>query len=193
MRSSTSPRTSGSRQLGIHRLPAINAVMYRFRITDQRQVPVVMGSVQGDARVALVQPNYIYALQDAGSAAAPAGDPMQYVVSKLHLPQAHDLATGARVLVAVIDSGIDSAHPELKGVVAGRFDAFKGDPAPHKHGTAMASAIAAHGRLLGVAPAAHILAVRAFDDAGRAGRAPPPPAFSTACSGSPAPARASST
>jgi subtilisin family serine protease len=151
--------------LGIHRLPAINAVMYRFRIIDQRQVPVVMGSVQGDARVALVQPNFLYALQDAGAASAPAGDPAQYVVSKLHLPQAHDLATGERVLVAVIDSGIDSAHPELKGVVAGRFDVFKGDPAPHKHGTAMASAIAAHGRLLGVAPAAHILAVRAFDDA----------------------------
>ena len=151
--------------LGIHRLPAINTEMYRYRITDQRQVPVVMGSVQGDARVSLVQPNFIYALQDAGSAPAAAGDPMQYVVSKLHLPQAHDLATGERVLVAVINSGIDSAHPELKGVVAGRFDAFKGDPAPHKHGTAMASAIAAHGRLLGVAPAAHILAVRAFDDA----------------------------
>ncbi len=151
--------------LGIHRLPAINAVMYRFRITDRRQVPAVVGSAQGDGRVAQVQPNYIYTLQDAGAAGAPAGDPMQYVVSKLHLPQAHDLATGERVLVAVIDSGIDSAHPELKGVVAGRFDAFKGDPAPHKHGTAMASAIAAHGRLLGVAPAAHILAVRAFDDA----------------------------
>jgi hypothetical protein len=151
--------------LGIHRLPAINAVMYRFRITDRRQVPVVVGSAQGDARVALVQPNYIYALQDAGSAGASTGDAMQYVVSKLHLPQAHDLATGERVLVAVIDSGIDSTHAELKGVVAGRFDAFKGEPAPHKHGTAMASAIAAHGRLLGVAPAAHILAVRAFDDA----------------------------
>jgi subtilisin family serine protease len=151
--------------LGTHRLPAINAVIYRYRITDQRQVPVVMASVQSDARVALVQPNFIYALQDAGAVSAPAGDPAQYVVSKLHLPQAHDLATGERVLVAVIDSGIDSAHPELKGVVAGRFDVFKGDPAPHKHGTAMASAIAAHGRLLGVAPAAHILAVRAFDDA----------------------------
>jgi hypothetical protein len=153
------------RRLGVHRLPAINADIYRFRITDQRQVPVVMGSVQGDARVAQVQPNFIYALQDAGAASAPAGDPMQYVVSKLHLPQAHDLATGERVLVAVIDSGIDSTHPELKGVVAGRFDAFRGEPAPHKHGTAMASAIAAHSRLLGVAPAAHILAVRAFDDA----------------------------
>jgi subtilisin family serine protease len=90
---------------------------------------------------------------------------MQYVVDKMHLPQAHDLATGERVLIAVVDSAIDSAHAELKGVVAGRFDTFKGDPAPHKHGTAMASAIAAHGRLMGVAPAAHILAVRAFDDA----------------------------
>ena len=151
--------------LAVHRLPAIDADIHRFRILDRRQVPAVMGSVQGDARVALVQPNFFYRLQDAGVAAAPSGgDPMQYVVSKLHLPQAHELATGQRVLVAVIDSGIDSSHAELKGVVAGRFDTFKGDPAPHKHGTAMASAIAAHSRLLGVAPAAHILAVRAFDD-----------------------------
>jgi subtilisin family serine protease len=161
-------------RLTTHRLTAINAVMYRFRITDQRLVPAVIGSAQGDARVALIQPNYLYALQDAAPPAAPAapaasaapnGDPIQYVVSKMHLPQAHDLATGERVLIAVVDSAIDSTHAELKGVVAGRFDTFKGDPAPHKHGTAMASAIAAHGRLMGVAPAAHILAVRAFDDA----------------------------
>jgi subtilisin family serine protease len=151
--------------LGIHRLPAINTVMYRFRITDRRQVPAVVGTVRGDARVAAVQPNYLYTLQDAGPAHTSTGDAMQYLVSKLHLPQAHDLATGERVLVAVIDSGIDGAHAELQGVVAGRFDTFTGNLAPHKHGTAMASAIAAHGRLLGVAPAAHILAVRAFDDA----------------------------
>jgi len=147
-----------------HPLPAINAIMYRYRITDRRQVPAVVGSAQGDARVALVQPNFIYTLQDT-AAAQPTGDPMQYVVSKLHLSQAHDLATGARVLVAVIDSGIDGGHPELQGVVVGSFDTFKRNLAPQKHGTEMASAIAAHGRLLGVAPAAHILAVRAFDDA----------------------------
>jgi subtilisin family serine protease len=152
-------------RLGIHPLPAINAVMYRFRITDRRLVPAVMGSMQGDARAAAVQPNFIYVLQDAGAAHASTGDAMQYVVSKLHLPQAHDLATGEHVMVAVIDSGIDSSHPELQGAVAGRFDTFKGDSAAQPHGTAMASAIAAHGRLIGVAPAAHILAVRAFDAA----------------------------
>jgi subtilisin family serine protease len=151
--------------LGTHRLPAINTVLYRFRITDRRQVPAVVGSLKGDARVAAAQPNYLYTLQDAATPSAFTGDPAQYVVSKLHLPQAHDLATGERVLVAVIDSGIDAMHPELQGVVVGRFDTFKGELLPRRHGTAMASAIAARGRLLGVAPAAHILAVRAFDAA----------------------------
>src|SRR5262249_57638769 len=150
-------------------------VMYRFGSAGGREVPGVVGSLRGDARVAAVQPNYVYTLQDSAAARVPTGDPMQYVVSKMHLPQAHDLATGERVLIAVVDSAIDSAHAELKGVVAGRFDTFKGDQAPHKHGTAMASAIAAHGRLLGVAPAAHILAVRAFDDAPAGPPAPTTP------------------
>jgi subtilisin family serine protease len=37
---------------------------------------------------------------------------------------------------------------------------------PHKHGTAIAGLIAAHGKLMGAAPAAHILAIRAFDGSG---------------------------
>ena len=37
---------------------------------------------------------------------------------------------------------------------------------PHKHGTAIAGLIAAHGRLMGAAPGAHILAIRAFDGSG---------------------------
>ncbi len=36
---------------------------------------------------------------------------------------------------------------------------------PHKHGTAIAGLIAAHGRLMGAAPGARILAIRAFDPA----------------------------
>ena len=158
-------------RLGRHPLPLINTVMYRFRITDRRDVPAVVGGLQADRRIAAAQPNYVYALQDAGyrlqDAGTPPsvslGDPMQYVVSKLHLQQAHDIATGDHVLVAVIDSGIDRQHPELDGAVAGGFDAFAGDLQPHQHGTAMAGAIVAHGRLMGVAPGARILAVRAFD------------------------------
>jgi subtilisin family serine protease len=150
-------------RLTIHRLPLINTVIYRFRITDRRQVPAVVGALQADRRIAAAQPNFLYALQNDGAPAQAVSDSMQYVVSKLHLPQAHGLATGDHVLVAVIDTGIDVQHPDLRGTVSGGFDAFTGDLAPHRHGTAMAGAIAAHGRLMGVAPAAHILAVRAFD------------------------------
>jgi subtilisin family serine protease len=87
----------------------------------------------------------------------------------LRLPQAHGIANGDNVLVAVIDSGVDAAHPELSGAIAQSYDAT-GDKAPvkpHTHGTAMASLIAAHGKLLGAAPAARILAIRAFDPAGK--------------------------
>jgi subtilisin family serine protease len=160
--------------LGIHPLPSINTTLFRFRITDRRQVPAVIGALRGDRRIAAVQPNYVYALQDAGqdtgqatgAPSAAIGDAMQYVVSKLHLPQAHDLATGNHVLVAVIDSGIDAQHPDLSGAVAGGFDAVGGEIVPDRHGTGMASAIVAHGRLMGVAPSAHLLAVRAFEAEG---------------------------
>jgi subtilisin family serine protease len=62
----------------------------------------------------------------------------------------------------VIDSGVDVTHPDLAGDIAGTFDALGTGLKPHAHGTAIAGAISAHGRLMGAAPAAQILAVRAF-------------------------------
>jgi subtilisin family serine protease len=100
---------------------------------------------------------------DEAARTASGGDPMQYAVTKLHLTQAHTLSTGTQVEVAVVDTAIDSSHPELKGSIEDTFDAVGRDIIPLRHGTEMASAIAAHGRLLGVAPGVRILAVRAFD------------------------------
>src|SRR5262249_9621152 len=93
-------------------------------------------------------------------------DPVQYVVAKLHLADAHRMATGQEVLVAVIDSGIDTAHPDLAGTVAASFDVL-GPHETHFHGTAMAGAIAAHGGLTGVAPRARLLAIRSLDRQGQ--------------------------
>jgi subtilisin family serine protease len=93
------------------------------------------------------------------------------VLGKLRINEAHNLATGDKVLVAVIDSGIDLGHPELKGVVAGSFDALGTSEKPHMHGTAIAGAIAAHARLMGAAPAARILAIRAFGATGNSAEA----------------------
>ena len=148
--------------LGVHRLPLINTVLYRFRITDRRLVSAVMGSVQGDRRIANIQPNFLYRLRQESTRSVPAGDAFQYVLSKLNVAEAHGIATGNQVPVAVIDSAIDQDHPELRGIIAARLDFGAAVPG-HAHGTAMASAIAAHGRLLGLAPAVRILAARAFD------------------------------
>ena len=71
----------------------------------------------------------------------------------------------------MIDSGIDLGHPELAGVVAGSFDALGKAEKPHQHGTAIAGAIAAHARLMGAAPAAQILAIRAFGASGASAEA----------------------
>jgi subtilisin family serine protease len=85
----------------------------------------------------------------------------QYAPEKLGLTEAHRLATGNRVLVAVIDSGVDASHPDLAGAVIDNLDAAN-DNAPHAHGTGMAGAIAAHRSMLGTAPRVGLLTVRAF-------------------------------
>lgn len=95
----------------------------------------------------------------------------QYIVEKLALDDAHKLARGEKIRVAVIDSGADMAHPELQGVVAGSFDALGGEVQPHAHGTAMAAAILAQAQLQGVAPAARLLAARAFTGSATPGAA----------------------
>ena len=134
--------------------------MYRLRIPDQRSVPAVIAALEADAGIISAQPNYLFALSGDANVLSK-GDPAQYAVAKLKLPEAHALAQGDNVLIAVIDSGIDMGHPELTGMVVESFDALPGEE-PHSHGTAMAGTIVAHARLLGVAPRSRILAARAF-------------------------------
>jgi subtilisin family serine protease len=137
--------------------------LLRERIQDGRSVAVVVGALENDAAVMSAQPNYLFTLQQLDSARREtSGEALQYALVKLRLPQAHQLATGSNVLVAVIDSGIDTSHPEIKGAIADTFDTLDGSGTPHSHGTAIAGLIAAHARLTGAAPAARILAVRAF-------------------------------
>ena len=102
---------------------------------------------------------------------------------KLHLLEAHKITNGDDVLVAVIDSKIDAQHPDLAGVIAEQYDAL-GRPAPaHMHGTGMAGAIAAHAKLIGVAPKVKLLAVRAFSGEQPRARRAPPSIFSKASIG----------
>jgi len=141
--------------------PLLGATIGRFRVTDRRPLQTVNREFATDASVRSVQLNFRYLLQEQ-KAASSEGDPAQYALAKLRLPQAHALARGANVKIAVIDSGIDVSHPELAGSIVDTVDVLGGAGGPHVHGTGIAGAIASHARLIGSAPAARILAIRAF-------------------------------
>jgi hypothetical protein len=153
-------RRHGLVRIESQNLPLIGATIGLFRITDNRPADIVSREFAAAAGVRLVQLNFRHWLQD--QKAPTEGDPAQYAVAKLRLPQAHQLAHGMNVTIAVIDSGIDTRHPELANTIADSFDALGSKEGPHVHGTGIAGAIAAHARLMGSAPEARILAIRAF-------------------------------
>lgn len=154
-------RRHGLVRIGSQNFPLVGGTIGLFRITDRRSVDVVSRELAADASFRSVQPNFRYVLQDQ-NAALTEGDPAQYALAKLRLPEAHTLAHGVDVIIAVIDSGIDVKHPELANSIAASFDALGSSEGPHVHGTGIAGAIVAHARLMGSAPAARILAIRAF-------------------------------
>lgn len=155
-------RRHGLTRVSSETFPLIGATFGLFRITDSRAYENVRREFAADASVRSLQPNFRYLLQDQKSTPPSEGDPAQYALTKLRLPQAHALAHGANVTVAVIDSGIDTKHPELANSIADNFDALGSAEGPHVHGTGIAGAIVAHAKLMGSAPEARIIAIRAF-------------------------------
>lgn len=150
-------------------LALLDRRVHRYGIRDARSVSAVVTALEGDARIEIAQPNYLYELAQSGDTG-----PKPYTVTLLQLDEAHALANGSGVVVAVIDSRIDAAHPALQGRIRTSFSAIDrapgaDPPSPDPHGTAMAGAIAASGAVAGVAPGATLLAIETFakDDRNR--------------------------
>jgi hypothetical protein len=153
-------RRHGLRRLSLQAFPLIGATVGLFQITDGRSYEAAGRDFAAASGVVSVQRDWRYLLQEQKAQAE--GDPAQYALAKLRLPEAHTLSRGNNVLVAVIDSGIDVRHPELANSVTDSFDALGSSEGPHVHGTGIAGAIASHARLMGAAPSAHLIAIRAF-------------------------------
>ena len=157
-------RRHGLVRISSQNFPLVGATIGLFRITGRRSVEAASRDFASEAGVHAVQPNFRYLLQDQ-NAAPSEGDAAQYALSKLHLPEAHTLAHGEGVKVAVIDSGIDARHPEFAGSIIDSFDALGSKEGAHVHGTGIAGVIVSHAKLMGGAPSAKILAIRAFGQA----------------------------
>src|SRR5712671_3288096 len=151
--------------------------LYHFQVAGGRPVGQVIRAMEAES-IGIPSLNYTFTLTQEGNeqpaneqpAAEDAdlagrnqgGASEQYVVNKLQLAEVHKVATGRGVLVAVVDSAIDVNHPDLAGAFVEQFDAIGRREKPHFHGTGMVGAIAAHHRLMGIAPEARILAIQAF-------------------------------
>lgn len=93
---------------------------------------------------------------------------LQNGFATIHAGQAQQWATGQRISVAVIDTAVDSSHPDLAGQVVEQRDFVEGDASKsvaERHGTEVAGVIAALANnelgIVGIAPAASIHAYRA--------------------------------
>jgi subtilisin family serine protease len=97
----------------------------------------------------------------------------QWGLPRVAAPAAWEVASGAGVVVAVLDTGIEASHPDLQGERLAGYDFVNDDDDPsddHGHGTRMSGIIAAqrdNGEgVVGVAPAAVLMPVKVLDQDG---------------------------
>ncbi|MHB0802627.1 S8 family peptidase [Bacillus thuringiensis] len=93
-------------------------------------------------------------------------------LQKMQIPEAWDITRGSNdMVVAVVDSGVQSTHPDLRGKVIPGYDYVQNDNDPSNdelgHGTHIAGTIAALTDnsigVAGIAPNVKVLSVRVLD------------------------------
>jgi len=149
------------KELGVH------CVVYE--IPDSRSVAEVLATLTKDPRVTLAQPLQEFHTLTSETAPGTYNDPLyglQTNLVALDIPAAHQRSQGAGIKVALIDTGVDSSHPDLHGRISGTRSFVTGNsPTPaaaasYRHGTAMAGLIAAVANnkvgMVGIAPLARI-------------------------------------
>ena len=146
-----------------HLVPAIAASVPETALNGLRHNP----------RVTVVEPDVrVYAL-DHATTSGDAELNNAWGVKHIGSGSAHAAgATGAGVKVAVIDTGIDYAHPDLSANYAGGYDFVNNDADPkddNNHGTHVAGTIAAADNgsgVVGVAPGGRLYALKVLNASG---------------------------
>lgn len=159
---------------------------YRVKLKPGDVVVDVLDEIQADPDVEAAQPNFEFEspevrqsgmafLDQSGMAfldgVSPSNFYQQSALTPLRLPEAHSLSRGAGVTVAVIDTGIDFAHPLFAGKIVGPYYDFANNdlnPMDDGGGVGTGHGTFVSGLVLRAAPDARIMPLRAFDQTGRA-------------------------
>jgi subtilisin family serine protease len=161
----------GLRELKAWTIAALNwrCMLYRLPMdaagaNPQAAREAMLARLAADPRVRLAQPlNSFETLSEAPGYNDPYL-PLQQGFSAIDAAGAQRVTRGEGITVAVIDTGIDSRHPDLAGRVAESRDFVGRTSAGERHGTEVAGVIAASANnglgIVGVAPAARLLAYR---------------------------------
>ena len=157
--------------------------IYRLRVLDGASPAERADELQRDAqlRVVFAEPNYLVRPPEGGGVMWAGGDQVggdggaadyagQWAALKIRLPAAHAVTRGANVRIAVLDTGVDAAHPALAGHLLPGRDFVDMDDDPTEvgelgkgsfgHGTHIAGLLAL------VAPEAKIIPLRVLDPDG---------------------------
>jgi subtilisin family serine protease len=141
----------------------MQCVVMHIDSSDSREA--VLRRLGADRRVRLAQPLQRFRTQI--SSADPYAN-VQPSLRQMGVVEAHDRSTGRGVQVAIIDTGLDAAHPELAGRVALERNFVDSDATQFRldrHGTAIGGIIAANQNngvgMVGIAPSAQLLALKA--------------------------------
>jgi subtilisin family serine protease len=141
-------------------LSGLGLRVFLMRIPGGGDVDAILRQAASDRRPLWVQPDFAYlSLGDSGATAS-----KQYALTRIRAEALPQAARGQGVTVAVIDSGVAAGHESLARDKLTAIDLIdeKETPPPETHGTAIASIIAGSGKVKGLAPAAELLAIRAF-------------------------------
>jgi hypothetical protein len=126
----------------------------------------VLAALAHDRRIKLAEP-----LQSFDTRTEPYNDPyvgLQRGFQQMDVVDAHPWSRGEGVRVAIIDTGADTEHPDLRGKIVAATNFVDSDDRQFRqdrHGTEIAGVIAAVANngegIVGIAPGAHILLFKA--------------------------------
>ena len=152
-------------QIGAFPLTSLAVQCVVFQLTEDRPLEQVLAQLAADPRVESAQLNQVFTGLYAGTRDH---TKEQYGFRKVGADLAHAWVRGRGVRVAVIDTGADTEHPDLRGRIAQTTNFVEGGEQTFTsdlHGTAVAGVIGARADdnfgISGIAPDADLLLVKA--------------------------------